>query len=985
MRGRPDRLGVAYGVRDDLACSAAGLVAFTGGAVALHQLLFGWQWLAVLVGTAALVVGVGVAGRAARLPAVAVVVAQVAAVVVLATARYAGDVAALGLFPGRAAWWSLVHTVANGADAIDHYAPPAPAVGGIELLLLLGGGVAAIALDVLVGARRLPAAAGLVVLALQGVVTCCLPAGISTLSFLLGGACWLLLLLVCGRVGDRAAGRAARAQPGRAGPSAGARDTARSPAGSGTALGGLGGLSAAGGLGGASGPGTASGVSSARGVLGVGGPSGAGGAGGALDRPRAAVGAALELDSHSGRIPRVRERPGVTGRDLEVGHAQPDLRPVADGRVRSTGGHRATAGYGATVGHGPTVRPGAHGYPAGRGGGVEDSRVPVLGRRTAMASLGLAALAPALVPRLSSGRVTALFATGDGGLGGGGSLLTVRSPLVEIRRDLIRPRDVEVLRYGTVDTTGQYLRLATLDVFDGSQWTARHGEERQRTDVEVTPAEGLTAAVARTRQTIAFTVADGLASTYLPVPYPVTSVHADGGWWFDPAGLDVISYGWQATGGFRYAVTALDLSFTPAALRRAGTPAPQVRARDLALPRLPAVVGQRLRAVVAGSRTDFDRAVAVQEWFRSEFTYDISIVDGSDNGALARFLESRRGYCQQFAATMAVMARLLGIPARVVVGFLPGTQPRLTEWVVTAHQAHAWPELYFEGSGWVRFEPTPAVQTGSAPAWTVAATAGGPGGAVPYSPGGFQGRPVVPLHQGAGAAAQAVTRSSQTGAGAGRSSAVVAGVGGLAVLVGAVPAATARLARERRWRAAGRLAQPPSDSGSSHPGPAAGPGSDGLRVAAPTTSGSAVARSTAAAVERDLAEVAVDHLGSAARRATPRQLDRALGAVLRGDAQAAAAASRLLAVVEQVRFAAPDAPLPALDPARARADSDLVRSVLAGRLPRWRRAVTVAVPASLRLRLAPRLSAADRPAAASRPPAIAVDAATAARRGASRV
>ncbi len=600
-----------------------------------------------------------------------------------------------------------------------------------------------------------------------------------------------------------------------------------------------------------------------------------------------------------------------------------------------------------------------------------------------MASLGLAALAPALVPRLSSGRVTALFATGDGGLGGGGSLLTVRSPLVEIRRDLIRPRDVEVLRYGTADTTGQYLRLATLDVFDGSQWTARHGEERQRTDVEVTPAEGLTTAVARTRQTIAFTVADGLASTYLPVPYPVTSVHADGGWWFDPAGLDVISYGWQAT-GFRYAVTALDLSFTPAALRRAATPAPQVRARDLALPRLPAVVGQRLRAVVAGSRTDFDRAVAVQEWFRSEFTYDISIVDGSDNSALARFLESRRGYCQQFAATMAVMARLLGIPARVVVGFLPGTQPRLTEWVVTAHQAHAWPELYFEGSGWVRFEPTPAVQTGSAPAWTIAATGGGPGGGVPYSSGGIQGRPVVPLHQGAGAAAQAATRSSQTGAGAGRSSAVVAGVGGLAVLVGAVPAASARLARERRWRAAGRLAQPPSGSGSSHPGPAMGPGGGGPAAAVTTTSGSAVARSTAAAVQADLAEVAVDHLGSTPRHATPRQLDRALGAVLRGEAPAAAAASRLLAVVERVRFAAPDAPLADLDSVRARADSDLVRRVLAGRLPRWRRVVNVVVPASLRLRVAPRLSAADGPAAGTRSPAIAVDAVTAARREASR-
>jgi hypothetical protein len=67
---------------------------------------------------------------------------------------------------------------------------------------------------------------------------------------------------------------------------------------------------------------------------------------------------------------------------------------------------------------------------------------------------------------------------------------------------------------------------------------------------------------------------------------------------------------------------------------------------------------------------------------------------------------------------MALMARIAGVPSRVAIGFLPGTKSSDT-WLVTSHDMHAWPELYFEGQGWVRFEPTPSVAT--APTWTVLA------------------------------------------------------------------------------------------------------------------------------------------------------------------------------------------------------------------------------------------------------------------------
>ena len=69
---------------------------------------------------------------------------------------------------------------------------------------------------------------------------------------------------------------------------------------------------------------------------------------------------------------------------------------------------------------------------------------------------------------------------------------------------------------------------------------------------------------------------------------------------------------------------------------------------------------------------------------------------------------------------MAVLARAVGIPSRVAVGFLPGKKTAANNtWSVTIHDMHAWPELFFAGYGWVRYEPTPASVTGTAPAWTL--------------------------------------------------------------------------------------------------------------------------------------------------------------------------------------------------------------------------------------------------------------------------
>jgi transglutaminase-like putative cysteine protease len=133
-------------------------------------------------------------------------------------------------------------------------------------------------------------------------------------------------------------------------------------------------------------------------------------------------------------------------------------------------------------------------------------------------------------------------------------------------------------------------------------------------------------------------------------------------------------------------------------------------------------VVQLATQVTAGTHTAFDATVALNRWFTQPsngFRYDLRTAPGNSGDALVDFLfTGHRGYCEQFASAMAMMARVAGIPSRVSVGFLPGEQVG-DSWEVSIRDMHAWPELFFAGWGWVRFEPTPSVQTGDAPPWTV--------------------------------------------------------------------------------------------------------------------------------------------------------------------------------------------------------------------------------------------------------------------------
>ncbi|MGH3358710.1 MAG: transglutaminase-like domain-containing protein, partial [Nocardioidaceae bacterium] len=181
--------------------------------------------------------------------------------------------------------------------------------------------------------------------------------------------------------------------------------------------------------------------------------------------------------------------------------------------------------------------------------------------------------------------------------------------------------------------------------------------------------------------------------------------------------LDVVAAdGDTSTAGISYVLNIGQSHPTYAQLRgRSGFPN---SLRDMiAVPSgTPREIADQARTVTEGADTNFDKAEALESWFRDGGGFEYSLDQDPTNGmdTIASFVtDDRRGYCEQFASAMAMMARTLKIPARVTIGFLSGDQVGDT-YVFRGTDMHAWPELYLnEDVGWVAFEPTPSDRTGS--------------------------------------------------------------------------------------------------------------------------------------------------------------------------------------------------------------------------------------------------------------------------------
>ncbi|MFF7165171.1 DUF3488 and DUF4129 domain-containing transglutaminase family protein [Streptomyces sp. NPDC008086] len=366
------------------------------------------------------------------------------------------------------------------------------------------------------------------------------------------------------------------------------------------------------------------------------------------------------------------------------------------------------------------------GAPRGAGGEPAGAVAPVrTGRRIGAVALGLALVVPAGLPAMNGGLLDAAGAGVGSGSGSGGTISAV-NPLVSLRDSLNVEEDREVLtlRTDTADLSDLYLRIVSLDDFDGTTWQPAKRNIQAVPDEFPTPF-GLGPDVRRTQIETTISAADWYAQNWLPMPYPPSGVDITGNWRYEPLGMTVVGDRRQTTRGATYTVRSLDVQPTAEQLANAPEPPTALKREFTKLPdSLPAVVARTAREVTEGSTSHYEQAVKLQEYFAitGGFQYDTNVKVGSGRQAIARFLKDKQGFCVHFSFAMAAMARSLGIPARVAVGFAPGTPQSASSVSVGLRDAHAWPELYFEGVGWTRFEPTPT--RGSVPAYTQSDTPG---------------------------------------------------------------------------------------------------------------------------------------------------------------------------------------------------------------------------------------------------------------------
>ncbi len=320
----------------------------------------------------------------------------------------------------------------------------------------------------------------------------------------------------------------------------------------------------------------------------------------------------------------------------------------------------------------------------------------------------------------------------DKGQGTGGPNKIFVSDLVQVAEQEVE--DSDALLFTVHSSVRTRETLLTLDRFNGNSWSRiEDGAPGQSLAVpqfnatigvlEKNPPAPTEASGGGQQVEQVIDIA-GLGGSWLPTPGKTQAVDGDGDISELGAGGPLVAPA-PLTDNLTYAVSA-DLPQTPTASSVANA-VPGIESQDLQLPgTVPANVVALAKKIVAGTTTPFEEAERLQDYFLSGngFVYRLpniapggAIANSSDSyTALEAFLfHSRVGYCQQYATSFAVLARIEGLPTRIAVGFLPGKETGRDTYLVSGSQVHAWPEVYLTGYGWVTFEPTPGAPSPTGP------------------------------------------------------------------------------------------------------------------------------------------------------------------------------------------------------------------------------------------------------------------------------
>jgi transglutaminase-like putative cysteine protease len=302
------------------------------------------------------------------------------------------------------------------------------------------------------------------------------------------------------------------------------------------------------------------------------------------------------------------------------------------------------------------------------------------------------------------------------------------SPLVDIRSRLIENRNVTLFSVSSPQPA--YWLLTALDTFDGQIWRSSGRYSTVSGDLGDSLPAGYDD-IQRASEVGQTYRIEALSALWLPAAAQAVAIDAPDTKvrYQDDTSTLIVDTDVPTSDGQTYTVQSVLPAFTSDQLASADTEVPTDIAeqaggapKDLS-PEAAAVA----REITDGATTPYDRAMALQSFFRTDggFEYDTDVAAGHSGSAIDEFLLNRRGYCEQFAGTFAAFAREVGLPARVAVGFTQGvsdpTDPQ--RFVVKGEHAHAWPEVYLGQYGWVAFEPTPGRGNPIAEAYTGVAPA----------------------------------------------------------------------------------------------------------------------------------------------------------------------------------------------------------------------------------------------------------------------
>jgi hypothetical protein len=463
------------------------------------------------------------------------------------------------------------------------------------------------------------------------------------------------------------------------------------------------------------------------------------------------------------------------------------------------------------------------------GSGPDTKQLAASGRRVGLVAVCLAVIIPIVLPSLRPHDIFATTPTGSGAAAGGSAgddnpnANAQLDPMLQVQQQLTEHKPLPVLTYTTSASqpADEYLQVYVLnynqragtwqpEVTEGSSFRYLQG-----TKLPYTPPGQLSGSPVDTVVTTVTLNKDQSApsaSGFLPAPYaPVKLSIGTPGWAELPGSLMMFNSG-VPLGGTRYTVTSNVPDPTVAQIEnsQAGTPSSILTQyggySGPSTSQLAAIAHQH----TTHAATELQAALDLQAWLTSRsFRYTLKPDLPSSHWLVAFLTKDKRGYCQQFAWAFAVLSRLVGIPSRIVVGYTAGTSTSGNSWQVTTADAHAWPELYFPGEGWLRFEPTPQGPAGQ-----------GTAVAPPYASGSAGGLPATKSGSATGAAGAAGSGHNSAVPGLNRLNHPQPGgalklptVGGsdlwlvilipvLALLLISAPAVTRRLTRRRRWLAA---------------------------------------------------------------------------------------------------------------------------------------------------------------------------------------